>query len=374
MGPSARRRPALAAAFARAAFVYWLAVFPRVHGELRHWRRLARAIPDPQLRRCALQALDDEQGNLEGAAAFAAFTNATARPHIVRATVAFQAIYDYVDSLVELPADDPIANGRALHQALDAALDMRNDDHPDYYAHHPRGDDGGYLQALVDACRHALTALPSYHAVEITARRAVGRMATYQSLIHAPPSSEAKESLEAWAKRAAPAGVELRWWETAAGAASSLLVFALIAEAARPDAPAAGNAALEAAFFPWVGALHVLLDSLVDQPADAATGHHSLVANYPTPADTAARMSRIARTAREHAEALEQSAAHMLLLVAMASYYLSADTTEDGPARLAADRISAALGPLTGTMLFILHARRRVSRTVGWSMSRSSWK
>ncbi len=366
MGPSARRRLALAAAFAHAAFVYWLAVFPRVRGELRCWRRHAQAIPDPELRRCALRTLDDEGGNLEGAAAFAAFAVAGSRPNVIRATVAFQAIYDYVDSLVELPAADPVANGRALHQALDAALAPRGR-HPDYYACHPRTEDGGYLCALVERCREALAALPAYDAVEQPARRAVARMVAYQSLIHARPGRDAERALQGWAKGITPAGSELRWWETAAAGASSLLVFALIAEAARPGTPSSGTLALEAAYFPWIGALHVLLDSLVDQSADVAAGHHSLVAHYATPAETAARMSWIARSAREQIDALERPTPHLLLLVAMACFYLSSATVAGDSVRLAADGIGAAVGRLTGPTLVILrvrcHACRPADRT-----------
>jgi len=360
MGPSARRQLALAAAFARAAYIYWFAVFPRVRVELRRWRSCAYSIPDPVLRELALATQNDEQGNLEGAAAFAAFVPARTRAEVIRATVAFQAIYDYVDSLVEQPAADPVRNGRMLHKALDDALGLIVQQPSDYYAHHSRHDDGGYLTALVTTCRDALAQLPSYPTFEMSARRAAERMVEYQALIHAPHQPRAARVLRSWATGATPPGTDLRWWETAAAAASSLLVFALIAEAARPDATPADNHMLENTYFPWVGAFHVLLDSLIDWQDDSMIGHRSLVENYRTPVETAARLSLIARSARVRIDALPRPHPHQLLLAAMACFYLSADGAHAPRARLAAQHVVAALGPLAKPMLTILRVRARL--------------
>ena len=70
--------------------------------------------------------------------------------------------------------------------------------------------------------------------------------------------------LESWARRQTATDNGLEWWETAAAAGSSLGVHALIAAAASPMLDEQDVAAIEAAYFPWIGALHSLLDSLVD--------------------------------------------------------------------------------------------------------------
>ena len=49
---------------------------------------------------------------------------------------------------------------------------------------------------------------------------------------------------------------------------------------AEPAPSTAETDAMESAYFPWIGALHVLLDSLIDRAADAQTGQHSLVDHY----------------------------------------------------------------------------------------------
>ncbi|HYM67597.1 MAG TPA: DUF2600 family protein, partial [Patescibacteria group bacterium] len=112
----------MASAFAGAAGRYWLGVFPHISRELRHWRERAGEIPDPVLRRLALLTQRSERGNLEGAAAFAVLVPRAHRARVVRAVVAFQATYDYVDTLAEQPSADPVANGRQLHLALLTAL------------------------------------------------------------------------------------------------------------------------------------------------------------------------------------------------------------------------------------------------------------
>ncbi len=96
--------PESGCAFISAARRYWLSVFPAVRRELRHWQLRANEIPDPVLRRLALDAQHHKRGNIEGAAAFAAFVEPASRPLVVRALVAFQTAYDYADILSEQPS------------------------------------------------------------------------------------------------------------------------------------------------------------------------------------------------------------------------------------------------------------------------------
>jgi tetraprenyl-beta-curcumene synthase len=356
-------RCALALAFADAACRYWLTVFPRVWRELRRHRCRAEAIPDPVLRRIALETQRSERGNLEGAAAYAAFVWSRRRGAVVHAAVAFQIAYDYVDSLVEQPSADPVANGRALHAALHVALDPRAT-HVDYYAHHAHRDDGGYLTALVDDCRGALRALPAWDVVACPAQRAVGRMVGYQVLIHGQEAGS-DEQLAAWARAQAPPGSDLLWWEAAAAGASSLLVFALVAAAADPSLTDRGAVALEHVYFPWAGALHVLLDSLVDQPADARAGHRSLVDHYASPEQLAERMDLIVDATFRSTRTLPDGRAHALILAAMASFYLTAPTARLAHAAEANRRIVARMGRLAMPALAVLRLRRALGRTAG---------
>jgi tetraprenyl-beta-curcumene synthase len=351
-------RIALASAFAGAASRYWLGVFPLLSRELRHWHDHAREIPDPVLRRHALLTQKSERGNLEGAAAFAVLAPRAHRACVLRAVVAFQATYDYIDTLAEQPCADPVANGHQLHLALLTALEPEGE-HADYFEHSAGARDDGYMRKLVDRCRFALRALPSYASVADSALRCARRMVAYQALNHGE-SPEARDALAEWASSLTPAGTELRWWETAAAAASSLSVFALIAAAAQPILEPGQAAATESAYFPWIGALHILLDSLIDRGEDAATGQHCLVDHYVSAEEAAVRMSVIATRATRATELLPQSAEHATILAAMTSFYLSSPTASAPDASPAAERVRRSMGAIAAPTMVVLKARRAV--------------
>ncbi len=361
-------RVALGICFLTAASRYWLDIFPRVCCETRRWRARAETIPDPELRRLALQAQHIKRGNIEGSAALAAFVPRRWRATVVRAQVAFQAAYDYVDTLSEQPNETPLQNSRQLHKVLLVALD-RDAAHPDYYAHYPHQGDAGYLQEIADTCRSAIRALPSYHSIETSARRVAQRIAGYQSLNLTEPQG-GHDQLKKWALNETPPRTELRWWETAASTGSSLALFALIAAAAQPTLAPAEAVAIEAAYWPWIGALHSLLDSLIDEPQDRAAEQRSLLSYYRTPQQAASRFHILAREARQAAESLPNGHEHTLLLAGMASYYLTAPEASSDHAGCVSATVIETLGPIIAPTMRVLAARRAVSDIMHRNRSR----
>jgi tetraprenyl-beta-curcumene synthase len=327
------------------------------------YRRRASAlrIPDPVLRRFALEALEQKRGNLEGAAAFAVLVPRAPRQAVVRALVACQAICDYLDLLSEQPTRDPVANGYRLHEALIVAT-APGDSHRDYYAHHPQGDDGGYLRALVDDARTALTALPSSVSVSEPMGRAAERIARYQSFNHGDALGSF-EPFERWATRAGGEHGELRPWETAAGAGSTLTVLALIASAAVPRLPSSVASEVEDAYFPWIGSLHSLLDSLVDHEHDIAVEGRALVGYYVSPLDAATRMRAIAGEALRRAMALPDGRRHALIVAAMTSFYIcELHRSPSRHAQLVAPSVLGAFGGLAAPTMAVLGVRRLLRR------------
>jgi tetraprenyl-beta-curcumene synthase len=358
------RRPVLEAnAFAGATAIYWLELFPHVKHEVRRLREHAARIPDDRLARLALETQADERGNLEGSAVFALLAPRRLRAEVVGAAVAFQALYDFLDTLAELPVENPLANGRNLHMALLAALDPsrpaeRYLEHSGFATEH-----SGYIEALVGGCRRSLAALPRYSAVSGLAQQAATRMVTFQSLNH-DPADRSRRRLRRWALALTPPGSDLAWWETAAGAASSLGVFALIAAAARPSLTVAEARAEADAYFPWVGALHVLLDSLVDREIDLRSGDHSLVEHYAAPGQAGERLGAIAREATRRLAGLRRSSYHGLILTAMASYYLSRRAARSPHASPATALVLEALGPQARPAMAILGVRAALGRVL----------
>jgi tetraprenyl-beta-curcumene synthase len=363
MGQRGSGSIALTGAFAGAARRYWLGVFPGVCAERRRREARAQQIPDALLQRVVLDALR-KWGNIEGASAFAAFAPRRRRTAAARAMVCFQAAYNYLDMLTELPNTDPTANGQRLHRALLVALDPEAE-HLDYYAHHHLHEDGGYLAETVDGCRAALAQLPSWAAVAPAALRAADRIVAFQSCNTGEVQGDYL-ALERWARSHTPHGTGMRWWETAAAGGSSLCIYALIAAAAEPRVEAEEIAAIEAAYFPWIGALHSLLDNLVDAAEDYATGQRSLVGCYASPCDAATRMGMLAERSMQAAQALP-GARHTLVLAAMASFYLCTPEARASTAAPVSDAVLEALGEPARMAMMVFrsrHALRRLAPSV----------
>ena len=310
-----------ATTFASAARRYWLSAFPRVRTELGGWRCRAAQIPDPTLRHAALEALRTKSDDLEGAVAFSVFAPQQERAAIVRAITAFQLAFDYLDNVAELPNDNPIRNGRTLNRALLVSF-APGAPHPDYYQHQCHRDDGGYLEGLVSACQEAISALPSIAAVLAPAQRAVLRIATYQSLNHGDRYGS-RAAFTDWAWSQLVPGVDMRWWEVGAAAGSQLSVHAMIAAAADPTMNPDRAAAIEHAYFPWIGALSTLLDSLVDRHLDVADGQQSLIDHYTSPTEILERFRTITLEARRSLDPLVDAENHVLILAAMAAFFHS---------------------------------------------------
>lgn len=327
-----------AIAVARALTVYRGAVLPRVREELRRWREVAAAIPQPVLRAQALTALDEKSANVEATAVFAILAPRRTRPAAVRAMTALGVAVDYLDTLGEQPVDEPLANGLALHGALADALDPGGP-RRDWYRHHPQRDDGGYLAGLVGACREAVATLPAGGAVLAAARRAARRCGEGQSHTHAAELGD-PAALRAWAEGLeAPPGYE--WWELAAGASSSVAAHALIAAAADPRTTAEQADLVDAAYFPPIGALTVLLDDLVDREEDREAGAHNYTAYYEGAEQIAGRLSWIAGRARAATAPPRRKHEHRAILAGVLGFYLGAPGARSGFAQPARERLLA---------------------------------
>jgi tetraprenyl-beta-curcumene synthase len=349
------RRTGIDTAFLSAAVCYWTSVFPCTNREIRRWERHARSIPDASLKALALKALREERGNLEGATAFAAFAPRKHRMAIVCAATAFQAAYDYADAISEQTAGVP-GNTRQLHKSLLIALSP-DSSHLDYYAYHDHRDDGGYLNRLVDRCRTALCRLPCLPAVSHHMRHAASRIVTYQELNHAGPTGSF-HTFARWASDQTPRGTDLRWWETGAAAGSSLTVFALMSAAAKPVLATGYPQALERAYFPWIGSLHTLLDSLIDEHEDHLAGQHSFTRLYVSAEQTASRLELLAKQAALHADGLPDGNQHMMIFAAMVSFYLTAPQARAPHAYLATERVLNTLNGHTAPSMLMLRIRR----------------
>ncbi len=365
--PQHNQQLRLAGAFALAARRYWLGVLPVARCELRRLRARALRIPDHSLRRLALQVYDGDWASLEGTAAFAAFTPRHRRAAVVRLLVRLQSIYQYTDTVMEQPNESPAANARQLHVALVLALQPGRG-HPDYYRHCAQPDDGGYLAELVDLCRAELAGLPSYPAVADAALAGARRIVFYQSAINLARTADHDnlartadhDALARWAEREGAHASGHRWWEVAAAAGSSLATLALLGAAGRPGVTRERAQVIEGVYWPWVGALHTLLDSLVDHSEDALTGQHNLLDHYSSPQEMVQRMGRLAVESRVRAGVAGTE--HRLILAGVTSLYLSEPEAWVPYARATTERVLAAMGGLAMPAMLMLRGRRLAHR------------
>jgi tetraprenyl-beta-curcumene synthase len=154
----------------------------------------------------------------------------------------------------------------------------------------------------------------------------------------------------------------MRWWETAAACGSSLGVHALIAAAAEPGVEEATVKRLTGAYGGPIGALHSMLDSLIDEEEDEQLGQPSLIASYASRQAAADALGEMANTAMGTARALPHGRHHAVLVAAMASLYLSDPQAGTPRAAPIAAAVRGGIGSLTKPAMGVFAARRLTAR------------
>lgn len=337
----------------------------QVAREVRIWEARARRIEDGALREDALRTLWHKRGSIDGAGLFWTLADRRDR-RLLRALVAHELIWDFLDCVSERGAASGDANGLQLHRALVDSLDP-GAPMADYYRHHRWRRDGGFLEELVGVCRAGCAALPSYDLV----RPAVlyeARRGAVQALNHALDPQHREEALRAWL-RGADADAEhddLQWFEVTAAESASLVIHALLALAASPSARAEDVAAVRAAYFPWVSLATVMLDSYVDQIEDAASGDHSYLAHYATPVHAIARLHETIEQAGSGVMSLRNGHRHAVLVACMVALYLSKDSAIGPELGATTQGLVDAGGSLTRLLVPVLRLWRIRYGQQGW--------
>lgn len=337
-----------AAALGLAHVRYWLTVAPRVRRELRRWDDHAERIRDPVLRSQAVAKLRDERANTEVIATLCTLAPRPYRGAVIAAAVALQVMYDYLDALTEYPVAEPLEDGRALFRTFLVALTPWEEP-DDYYRHHPQRDDSGYLEALVNSARESLSKLPALSVVLPIARDAVARFGDAQTHSHAVDKHGVGQ-LKDWALRPA-AAADLSWWEWAGGAAASILgLHALLSAAADERTTRAQAIDIDRAYL-LSSALTTMLDSLIDDDADASCGNHRYIAYYSDSETAICRIGIIARRAIDAASELPHPAHHVMTVAGIVAFYLSASTVPTDMRRTVFKQVHSTLGPVAVSIL-----------------------
>ncbi len=338
---------------------YETAHVTRARREIRAWEQAAHAIPDPMLRRLAIEAIAVDASNAEAASALAAVAPRRHRRAVVDLLVGFQILLDYVDMLGEEIAADRLERGLAIGTALTAAVTEPTSP----VEIDPLGGDGGYLGALVASCRSRLWRLPGAAAIAQDAEAAAARLAHGLAHVHTAARHGTLDELRRWATMQHKTS-DYSWWEIAAGSNSNLAILALLAAAADPQTTHRAALAIAAAYWPHVCVMSTLLDSLIDHERDATGENFSFIAHYPTVEATRDRVIDVTIRSLAAAEPLRCSAAHKMIVCGVAGYY-AASAAEDGLASQVVPSLLQALRPAVTPIAIALRLQHGIGALRG---------
>lgn len=333
---------------------YGVSIVPRARREIRRWAAAAAAIPDPVLRSHATHAILVDSRNAEAVAALAATVPRRQRRTTVELLVAYQLLVDYVDTLGERVCADELRHGLSLGLALISAV--RPPSSP--VDLDSLGDDGGYLVALVTACRGRFRRLPAAKVVAREAEVAAARCAQALAYTHTATRSGTLGELRGWtAAKNETAGYS--WWEIAAGGNSSIAILALLAAAADPLTTDRDATALAAAYWPHVCVMSTMLDSLADCERDRLSGEFSFVSHYSDARAARDGLTRAAQRSLAAVEPLRRPHTHTMIVCGVAGYY----GASAAPGSLAAEVAPSVIAQLGRAAIPIILALRALHRS-----------
>ncbi len=295
-------------------------IVPHASLELEGISSLARSIPDPRLRDEALGSIDTKAYHVAGACILATFLPPPASRRYVEIVAPLESIYDYLDNLCDRHPDVPVEAYPVLHQAIADALDPFATPR-DYYALGPSGDDNGYLTRLVTRTQRSLGRLDESGTMLAAFSEAATLYAEMQTFKHYPAARREAACIEWFERRSDARFAGLSWYEFACAAGSQFQVYApLFAHLAGQDGAVC---ATYEAYFPSVAALHVLLDSYIDQAEDREHGELNFAALYSGQEHMRRRVGELAGEALKGFASLPNPVPHRFVLRVMALFYLT---------------------------------------------------
>jgi tetraprenyl-beta-curcumene synthase len=330
---------------------YWSSVAPLVRRELKAWQQPASQIGDPRLRALAVEKLSDEGFNAEVAATLATQSSLPLRAAAVRAIVAFELLFDYLDGRTEHELRDPIEDGLHLFRAFTSPLapgQLTSDLDAE--------PDRAYLEELGARAHENLFALPSAEIVAPFAQAAAERCAQAQTRLHAAGTLGDRQ-LWQWARERA-AGSGLAWREYLAGSASSVLaVHALIAAAADPSTTRRDALLIDRAYLA-IGSVITILDSLVDQRSDEARGEAGFIRLFADERELRERLHVLIGEALARAREAPRADHHVMTLAGSAAFYTTHQGARDPHARGLSGMVRSDLSPTIWPAVAVMRAWR----------------
>ncbi|WAA11776.1 tetraprenyl-beta-curcumene synthase family protein [Fervidibacillus halotolerans] len=295
-------------------------IFPMVHKELNYWKKRAREIPDPELRKQALSSIETKTFHCEGGAIYAILAKSDYKK-VIPFIVAYQTISDYLDNLCDRSTSlDPL-DFSALHESMRHALTV-GAKHTDYYRYRNEKNDGGYLAELVEVCQRVLKQVPHYPIIHGSLLNLCDYYCQLQIHKHVHPNDRERR-LQQWFSEHKEQFPELKWYEFSASAGSTLGIFCLVSYGMREEFHHEDHTAILKGYFPYIQGLHILLDYFIDQEEDRLEGDLNFCFYYNDLKTLGRRMVMFIQKADEYTKGLPDEKFHRLINRGLLGLYLS---------------------------------------------------
>jgi tetraprenyl-beta-curcumene synthase len=295
-------------------------IVPDARRQLDRIRHNALAIEDDALRAEALQSITAKAYHVAGGCILATFLPPQKAHSYVEIVAPLESIYDYLDNLCDRHAEVSAEAYPVLHQAIADALDPYAPVR-DYYARGPNGHDSGYLVWLVTRVQQSLRELDGHEELLPYFREAAALYSEMQTYKHFPPGERERACREWFERRRDHRYAELEWYEFACAAGSQFQVYAPLFELFAQREASIGLT--YDAYFPAAAALHVLLDSFIDQAEDREHGELNFAVAYGDSARMRERVAFLMQKAMKGFVALPDARRHRFVLRVMALFYLT---------------------------------------------------
>lgn len=295
-------------------------IFPVVQKELHYWKSEAMCIPDPELRKQAIDSIENKDFHCEGGAILSLLAE-NKRNEAISFIVAYQTISDYLDNLCDRSTSLDDKDFAALHEAMIHSL-KRQSEETNYYRFREEQNDGGYLNKLVDKCQSFLQKLDSYNDIEEYLHELCCYYSDLQVHKHVQ-KSERVARLQKWFLKHEDQLPEMSWYEFSACSGSTLGIFCLVSYALRDDFKEEHAEQIRNGYFPYIQGLHILLDYFIDQQEDLDEGDLNFCFYYRDNQELFSRMSHFITKAEEYLDLLPHKRFHKLIHRGLLGLYLS---------------------------------------------------
>ncbi|MEH6942719.1 tetraprenyl-beta-curcumene synthase family protein [Bacillus sp. JJ722] len=295
-------------------------IFPKVQKELHYWKNEAKKIPNPELRKQAIDSIENKDFHCEGGAILALLAE-NRKSEAISFIIAYQTISDYLDNLCDRSTSLDDQDFTALHESMLHSLQRHSPD-VNYYRFRDEQDDGGYLKSLVTTCQTFLRKLDNFEHIEKYLHELCSYYSDLQVHKHVH-ENERVSRLQNWFSLHKNNLPSMSWYEFSACSGSTLGIFCLISYALRDDFKNDHAEQIRNGYFPYIQGLHIMLDYFIDQQEDRDGGDLNFCFYYQNNQELFARMSHFVQKADQYLDLLPHKGFHRLIHRGLLGLYLS---------------------------------------------------